>query len=55
VFNVSRRFVDLLISVFIPVRRYRCISMQCSWEGNLRDYCRLLACFAQLHGDDTAR
>jgi len=37
VFSVSRCFVDLLLSVFLPIRRYRCISMQCSWEGNLRD------------------
>lgn len=36
VFRVSRRFVDLLVSVFLPVRRYRCISMECNWEGNRR-------------------
>ena len=36
VFRVSRRVVDMLLSVFMPVRRYRCISIECSWEGNLR-------------------
>ncbi len=36
VFRVSRRLIDLLVSIFLPVRRYRCISMECSWEGNLR-------------------
>lgn len=37
VFGVTRRFQDLLVSVFVPSRRYRCISMQCNWEGNLRE------------------
>jgi hypothetical protein len=37
VFNVSRRLTDLLLSVFVPLRRYRCISMKCSWEGTLRE------------------
>jgi hypothetical protein len=37
VFRISRRFVDLLISTFVPVRRYRCNSMTCNWEGNLRN------------------
>jgi hypothetical protein len=37
VFSVSRRLIDLLISIIVPVRRYRCISMKCSWEGNLRN------------------
>ena len=36
-FNVARRLPDLLVSFFVPIRRYRCISMQCSWEGNMRD------------------
>lgn len=34
--RISRRFVDLLTSIFIPVRRYRCRAMRCNWEGNLR-------------------
>jgi hypothetical protein len=37
VFRVSRRFLDLLVSIFMPVRRYRCISMECPWEGNFRE------------------
>jgi len=36
VFNVARRLPDLLVSLFVPLRRYRCISLQCAWEGNLR-------------------
>lgn len=36
VYRVPRRFVDLLLSVFVPVRRYRCDELGCSWEGNLR-------------------
>ena len=34
--RVARRFVDLLVSMAITVSRYRCRSMDCSWEGNLR-------------------
>lgn len=37
VFRVSRRFIDMFISIFVTIRRYRCISMQCNWEGNLRE------------------
>jgi len=37
VFRVSRRAVDLLASIFVPLRRYRCIAMKCAWEGNLRE------------------
>jgi hypothetical protein len=37
VFSVSRRFIDVCLSLFIPLRRYRCISMKCSWEGTLRE------------------
>ena len=35
-FRVARRLPDLLLGLFIPLRRYRCISLQCSWEGNFR-------------------
>jgi hypothetical protein len=35
--RVRRRYIDVLISRFIAVRRYRCSSMLCMWEGNLRD------------------
>jgi hypothetical protein len=36
VFRVARRLPDLLLSLFTPIQRYRCISMKCSWEGNFR-------------------
>jgi hypothetical protein len=36
IYRVERRFVDLLVSVLIPVHRYRCGEMGCSWEGNMR-------------------
>jgi len=36
VYRVPRRFVDLLMSIVTPVRRYHCRSMDCGWEGNLR-------------------
>lgn len=35
-YRVPRRFVDLLMSTFMTVSRYRCRSMDCGWEGNLR-------------------
>jgi hypothetical protein len=34
--RVHRRSIDMLISRFIAVKRYRCTSMLCIWEGNLR-------------------
>lgn len=34
--RVPRRLVDLFLSMFITVSRYRCNSMDCGWEGNLR-------------------
>ena len=34
--RVPRRVVDLLISMFITVSRFRCRSMDCGWEVNLR-------------------
>lgn len=35
-YRIPRRFIDLLISFFMPIRRYRCRSKGCRWEGNLR-------------------
>lgn len=35
-YRIPRRALDRLISWFVPVRRYRCRSMNCHWEGNLR-------------------
>jgi hypothetical protein len=34
--RVPRRLVDLLLSMFVTVSRYRCRSVDCGWEGNLR-------------------
>jgi hypothetical protein len=33
--RVRRRWPDRLVSLFRPVRRYRCCSIGCAWEGNL--------------------
>ena len=34
--RVARHFLDRLLSVFIPVSRYRCTTPACSWEGVLQ-------------------
>lgn len=38
VIRQRRRFMDRLVSLITPVRRYRCLSKGwgCDWEGNLR-------------------
>jgi len=36
-YGVARRLPESLFSLFVPLRRYRCISLQCSWEGNFRE------------------
>lgn len=41
IYRVRRRVVDVLLSVFVPVRRYRCGAIGCNWEGNLRTTQRL--------------
>ena len=33
--RVQRRWIDRLISLYLPVHRYRCISPGCCWIGNL--------------------
>lgn len=35
--RVSRRWVDRLMSRLLPLRRYRCRSIACKWEGTLRN------------------
>ena len=35
-YRVPRHFFDVVISKFTPVRRYRCFSVACCWEGTLR-------------------
>lgn len=34
--RISRRWVDRLLSIVMPVQRFRCATMSCQWEGNLR-------------------
>jgi transposase-like protein len=34
--RVKRRTRDRLISLFVPLERYRCLDFSCNWEGNLR-------------------
>lgn len=36
IYRVPRRMVDRILSLFVPVHRYRCSVMGCDWEGNLR-------------------
>jgi hypothetical protein len=36
VYRVPRRFIDGLTNAHAPVHRYRCRSLGCPWEGNLR-------------------
>jgi hypothetical protein len=35
-FRIRRRLMDKFISQFVSIRRYRCISANCDWSGNLR-------------------
>jgi hypothetical protein len=35
-YRVRRQYLDFLVSIVVPVRRYRCRSMGCGWEGILR-------------------
>ena len=34
--RVPRRLVDLIMSAFVAVSRFRCKSKDCGWEGNVR-------------------
>lgn len=34
--RVHRRLIDMVINLFSPIYRYRCTSMECDWEGNIR-------------------
>lgn len=35
--RVPRGTLDRLISLVVPVRRYRCRALACAWEGALRN------------------
>jgi hypothetical protein len=34
--RVRRRIIDRLLTLFLPVHRYRCRHYACQWKGNLR-------------------
>ncbi len=34
--RIRRRLVDRLHGVFLPARRFRCSTLQCQYEGNVR-------------------
>jgi transposase len=34
--RIKRRLFDRIVSLFSPVRRYRCWNHGCNWEANLR-------------------
>jgi len=34
--RIRRRAFDRLVSLFVPIHRYRCPYFLCQWEGNLR-------------------
>ena len=34
--RIPRSTLDFMISVIVPVRRYRCMAIGCNWEGSLR-------------------
>jgi hypothetical protein len=33
--RIQRRFADRLLSLFRPVYRYQCSTLECGWQGNL--------------------
>ena len=39
-FRVDRRFIDRLLSLFIPVQRFRCTNPRCGYELNVRSRVR---------------
>jgi len=49
VYRIQRRSFDRFINIFLPIYRYRCGSLGCSWEGNL------LVQQKHLHNDDANR
>jgi hypothetical protein len=36
IIRIRRRLFDRFLSLFRPVRRFRCASPGCEWRGNLR-------------------
>jgi hypothetical protein len=35
VFRIHRRVIDRVYSLYRPVYRYQCTSLECGWQGNL--------------------
>ncbi len=35
VLRIHRRIIDRLYSLYQPVLRYQCTSLECGWQGNL--------------------
>lgn len=35
-YRIPRSFMDLFLNLFVSIHRYRCASMSCIWEGNVR-------------------
>ena len=35
VLRVHRRVIDYIYSIYRPVHRYQCTSLECGWRGNL--------------------
>ena len=35
VMRVHRRVVDRIYSLFHPIHRYQCTSLECGWQGNM--------------------
>ena len=35
VLRIHRRVIDRLYSLYRPVYRYQCTSLECGWQGNL--------------------
>jgi hypothetical protein len=34
--RIARRWPDRMLSLWVPVRRYRCTAQTCGWQGVLR-------------------
>jgi hypothetical protein len=36
IIRIRRTPLDRFLSLFVPLRRYRCVAIGCGWEGSLR-------------------
>jgi hypothetical protein len=47
--RIHRRPIDRVVSLFKPLRRYRCTRLECEWTGNLpRTYPAMGTAFSPL-------